>query len=148
MPIAPGGPRLNGGCCCCCCGGCCCWSPTPLLGPWLAGRNCSPTEDVFRIKARLVQINSAVVIREAIYDLFNVPTFSHVAKRVLVGFIGAQAPLHFWGAHARLIGRVGCHVFTWVSRVATFRKGVLQVNTASNKGERGWRGGRGGQREL
>lgn len=70
------------------------------------------------------------------------PTFPHVAKGVLVGFIGAHAPLNVWCVHARLIGRVGRHVLPGESRVISFREGVLQVNAApSGEAKVRWRGG-------
>lgn len=69
-------------------------------------------------------------------------TFPHVTKGVLVGFISAHAPLHVRGVHARLIGRVGRHVLPRESRVTSFSKRVLQVNTAptSKAKTRGRRG--------
>lgn len=136
--MAPGGPLLNGGCCCCCCCGgcCCCWSPTPLLGPWFTGRNCSPTGNAFRHKAHLkwIKLPISVFYFPRLHNPFSVPTFPHVTKGVLVGFICAHAPLHVWCVHARLIGRVWRHILPGESRVTSFRERVLQVNTAPRRG--------------
>lgn len=69
------------------------------------------------------------------------PTFPHVNEGVLVGFVGAHAPLHVWRVHAWLIGGVGRHVLPRESRVTSVREGVLQVNAAPREKQGGGGGG-------
>lgn len=65
------------------------------------------------------------------------PTFTHVTKGILVGFVRAHAPLHLWCTHARLISRVGRHVLPGKSCwIISFGEGVLQVNTAPTEKQR------------
>lgn len=63
---------------------------------------------------------------------FMAPTFSHVAKGVLVGFIGGHATWHVRCVHARLVARVGG--LPGKCGVAAIREGILQVDTAPRSG--------------
>lgn len=156
---------MNGGCCCCCCCGgcccggccCCCWSLIAVLGPWLAGKNCSPTVSPTTIKMKLALYSQKMqqMLMRIIFRFEEVLlhsslgtwcTFPHTTERVLVGLVGANASLHVWCVHSRLIRRVRGHVLPGERRwIISFREGVLQVNAASTEKQR-WRVEWGAQR--
>lgn len=82
------------------------------------------------------------------------PTFPHVPKGILIGFVRAHASLHVRRIHAGLVGRVGCQVLARKSRVVSLRERILEVNTAPTEKQRcvwgkgGWKKGNMGQKEI
>lgn len=66
-------------------------------------------------------------------SLLMIPTFPHVTKGILVGFVGAHSAWHVRCVHAGLIGGVRSHVLSGKGGVTSIGEGVLQIYTAPTR---------------